>query len=95
MNKKEMAAKLAEKAEISQVQATAILNALFDADDGILSNTLVAKEKVLLAGFGTVEVKTRKARVGTNPSTKAKLDIAAKNYVSFKPGKTLKERIVG
>jgi DNA-binding protein HU-beta len=94
MNKKEMAAKLAEKAEISQVQATAILNALF-ADDGILSNTLVAKEKVLLAGFGTVEVKTRKARVGTNPSTKAKLDIAAKNYVSFKPGKTLKERIVG
>ena len=42
MNKKEMAAKLAEKAEISQVQATAILNALFDMKGRSLSETVMS-----------------------------------------------------
>ena len=95
MNKKDLAAALAERADISHVAATKYLNLLFDADAGIISDALNGGDKVLLAGFATFEVKERKGRVGTNPATGDKMTIAPKKYVSFKAGKTLKERIAG
>jgi DNA-binding protein HU-beta len=95
MNKKDLAAQLANRADISHVAATKYLNLLFDADEGIISGALNGGDKVLLAGFATFEVKERKGRVGTNPATGAKMTIAPKKYVSFKAGKTLKERISG
>lgn len=97
MNKKEIAAQLAHRASITNVKAQEILNHLFDADNGIIGDALAADDKgaakVLFAGFGTFERKTRAARTGTNPATGKPLNIPSKEYVSFKPGKTLKERI--
>jgi len=93
MNKKAMAAQLAERASIPHIKATEILSAIFDAENGIIAGALRGGEKVLVAGFGTFEVKTRAARKGTNPATGKKINIPAKKYTSFKPGKTLKERI--
>jgi nucleoid DNA-binding protein len=95
MNKKDLAAQLAERADISHVAATKYLNILFDADSGIIANALDGGDKVLLAGFATFEIKERKGRVGTNPATGDKMSIAPKKYVAFKAGKTLKERISG
>ena len=95
MNKKDLAAALAERADISHVAATKYLNLLFDADGGIISNALEGGDKVLLAGFATFEVKERKGRVGTNPATGAKMTIAPKKYVAFKAGKNLRDRISG
>jgi DNA-binding protein HU-beta len=89
-----MAAQLAEKVGIPQIKAAALLNHIFDADTGIIAEAIVGGDKVLLAGFGTWEPRTRKGRVGTNPATKAKMEIASKKYVAFKAGKTLKERIL-
>ena len=97
MNKKDVASQLAARADISLVQAQAVLNHLFDAEDGIIAASLASESqddaKVLFAGFGTLLRKTRASRIGTNPSSKGKLEIPAKEYVSFKPGKTLRERI--
>jgi DNA-binding protein HU-beta len=93
MNKKDIAGQLAERAGIPHIKATAILNHLFNAGDGIVADALNGGDKVLLAGFGTFEVKTRKGRTGTNPATGARINIPAKNYVAFKPGKTLRERV--
>jgi len=97
MNKKDIASQLAARADISLVQAQAVLNHLFDAEDGIIAGQLASdskdEAKVLFAGFGTLLRKTRASRVGTNPSSKGKLEIPAKEYVSFKPGKNLRERI--
>jgi nucleoid DNA-binding protein len=93
MNKKDMAAQLSERAGISQVKATELLTVIFDGDNGIIANALNENDKVLVAGFGTFEVKTRAARRGTNPATGTKIDIPAKKAIGFKVGKTLKERI--
>ena len=49
--------------------------------------------KVQLTGFGTFEVRKRKARTGVKPGTTEKIKIAASKYPAFKPGKALKEQV--
>jgi DNA-binding protein HU-beta len=95
MNKKELAAKLAKNTSITQAKAIEVINALFDPrkGKGIIATELDAGKKVTIPGFGTFGTRTRAARTGTNPSTKKKIQIAAKTYPYFRPGKTLKERV--
>jgi len=95
MNKKEMAAKLAKKCNLSQAKAAEVITAIFscDAGQGIIAVELDAGNKVTIPGFGTFKTKKRAARTGTNPATKAKINIPAKNYPHFSAGKTLKERV--
>jgi DNA-binding protein HU-beta len=95
MTKKELAAKLAKKTEISVAKATAILNAIFEASpgEGIIATELDAGRKVTIPGFGTFGTRKRAARKGTNPATAKKIEIPARNYAFFKPGKTLRERV--
>ena len=52
----------------------------------------VKKSKaVQLIGFGTFKVVNRKARVGVNPKTGAKIKIAASKSVKFSPGADFKK----
>jgi DNA-binding protein HU-beta len=48
-------------------------------------------KKVQISGFGTFEVRKRKARVGRNPQTGERIQIAASKTVHFKPGEGLKQ----
>lgn len=50
-------------------------------------------DKVQLTGFGTFEVRKRKARTGVRPGTTEKIKIPASKYPAFKPGKALKDNI--
>ena len=95
MNKKEMAAKLAKQAGLSQAKALEVINIIFSAKprEGIIAVELDAGRKVTIPGFGTFGTRSRAARVGTNPATKQKIPIPAKKYCYFRPGKTLKERV--
>ena len=95
MNKKELAAKLAKKVGLSQAKAAEVVNAIFDARSGkgIIATELDAGKKVTIPGFGTFGTRRRGARTGTNPATKAKIQIPARTYPYFRPGKTLKERV--
>ncbi len=95
MNKKEMAAKLAKKADISQSKALECINLIFSANprEGIIAVELDAGRKVTIPGFGTFGTRSRAARTGVHPATGAKIDIPGKNYAFFKPGKTLRERV--
>ena len=54
---------------------------------------LIKGTKVQLTGFGTFEVRERKARMGVRPGTTEKIHIPASKYPAFKPGKILKEEI--
>lgn len=60
-----------------------------------VSEHLTNKQKVQLTGFGTFEVRKRKARTGVKPGTTEKIKIPASSYPAFKPGKALKESIKG
>ncbi len=86
MTKKELADQVAKKVELSKKDAVAAVDATLGTITGALKNG----EKVQLVGFGTFEVRTRKARVGINPQTKAKIEIAASKTPAFRPGKALK-----
>jgi DNA-binding protein HU-beta len=86
LTKKELADQVAKKVELSKKDAVAAV----DATLGTITGALKKGEKVQLVGFGTFEVRTRKARIGINPQTKAKIEIAASKTPAFRPGKALK-----
>ena len=89
MNKTELIAKMADKAELSKKDAEKALNALVESVTEGLKNG----EKVVLVGFGSFETKKRAARKGKNPQTGAVIDIPAATVPSFKVGKGLKEAV--
>ena len=65
MNKTELVAAVAAKAELSKKDAEAAVKAVLDA----VTEALADGDKVALVGFGTFEVKERAARTGKNPRT--------------------------
>ena len=89
MNKTELVAAVAEKAEISKKDAEKAVKAFTDA----VAEELAKGGKVQLVGFGNFEVSERPAREGRNPRTGETMTIAASKTPKFKPGKALKDEI--
>ena len=89
MNRTEMIAAIADKANISKKDADKALKAFTDT----VAEELAAGKKVQLVGFGTFEVSERAARLGINPHTGKPLEIKASKAPKFKAGKALKDAI--
>ena len=89
MNKTELVAAVAERAEISKKDCEKALKAFVD----VVTEQLKADDKVQLVGFGTFEVSKRAAREGRNPQTGKTMKIAACKAPKFKAGKALKDAI--
>lgn len=89
MNKTELVAIMAEKAEISKKDAEKALAAF----TGAVADTMKNGDKVQLVGFGTFEVAERPAREGRNPRTGETMTIAASKAPKFKAGKALKDMV--
>ena len=87
MNKTELVAALAEKAEVSKKDAEKVLNAFIET----VEDAVKADDKVQLVGFGTFESRKREARMGNNPQTGAKVEIPACKVPAFKAGKAFKD----
>ena len=85
MNKTELIAAMAEKAQITKVDAAKALNAYID----VVKQQLAKGEKISLIGFGTFSVVDRPAHSGRNPRTGKTIKIAAKKSAKFKAGKGL------
>lgn len=89
MTKAELIANVAKKAELTQKDTEAAVNAFFST----IQESLAAGENVQVIGFGTFEVRERAARVGRNPQTGEEIQIAAAKVPAFKPGKALKDAV--
>ena len=89
MNKTELVAAVATKADLSKKDAEAAVKAVLDA----VTEALADGEKVALVGFGTFEVKERAARTGKNPRTGEAIEIPASKVPSFKAGAALKNAV--
>ena len=87
MNKTELVAAIAAKAEVSKKDAEKALNAFVET----VQEAVKADDKVQLVGFGTFESRERAAREGKNPQTGAKIKIAACKVPAFKAGKAFKD----
>jgi len=90
MTKAELVETMAKDANISKVAAGAAL-------ESFMTNVTKALKKkngkVTLVGFGTFTKVRRKARKGRNPQTGEPIKIKARNAVTFKTGKKLKDAI--
>lgn len=85
MNKGELVAAVAAKAEISKAAAAKAVDAALDA----VAEALKKGEDVQVLGFATLKVVERPAHKGLNPLTKQIIDIPAKKAVKFKAGAKL------
>ena len=84
------------KQAISEIRLTCVQNKYYIAQEvdnllEALTEGLKKDKTVALVGFGTFDVKERKARTGVNPATGEKIKIAASKTVGFKAGKALKD----
>jgi DNA-binding protein HU-beta len=89
LTKSQIAASIAEAAELTKKQATTALEALV---------TLAyknAKNSFTIPGLGKLVLVNRKARMGRNPATGETIKIAAKRVVKFRVAKAAKDAILG
>ena len=70
-------------------QAIEIVDAVFDT----IVKSLSRGEEVAITGFGVFKVVKRAARMGVNPKTGEKIQIAASVKPKFRAGKVLKEAV--
>jgi len=89
MNKTELVNAIAEKTNLTKVDAK---NAL-DACLASIAEALEKDDKVALLGFGTFAVTEKGARTGINPRTKETINIPARKVIKFKPGAELANKI--
>jgi len=88
LSKSQIAAQIAEKAQISKKRAADILDHI-----SLLAYKHV-KDTFTLPGIGKLVLKERAARVGRNPKTGEKIHIKAKRIVNFRLAKAAKDAIL-
>ncbi len=89
MNKTELIAAIAAKADLSKKDAEKALVAMTET----IVEEIGKGEKVQIVGFGTFESRERAARKGINPLTKEPIEIAACTVPAFKAGKAFKDAV--
>ncbi len=89
MNKAKLVESMAKVTKLPKSTCKECLEAFIST----VSHALKTGKTVVLTGFGAFTVMKRKARVGVNPATGKKMQIAAKKVPKFRPGKALRHMI--
>lgn len=89
MNKAELIEHLASQHTLSKAESGRIVQTLLDA----IVTTVKKGGSVVIPGFGSFKQHARAARNGVNPSTGAKIKIAAAKLPKFTPGATFKAAV--
>jgi len=90
MTRRELIEKLAQKFEGMNLRdAELVVETIFEA----MAETLSQGKRIEIRGFGSFEVRTRRAKQSRNPKTGAKVQVKEKKVPFFKMGKELKARL--
>jgi DNA-binding protein HU-beta len=89
MNKSQLVNMLADSTGMTKRAAGDALDTVLNA----VTDALRRGEKVTITGFGTFEVRSRKARTGRNPQTGEEITIPARKVAAFRAGKALKDAV--
>lgn len=89
MNKPQLIDLIAKKGNISKAEAKRALELTLNS----IIATLSKGEEISLIGFGSFKIVERSERMGVNPKTGAKIKIASKKVVRFKPGNELSGQV--
>ena len=91
MNKSDLIAKLSEKVNLTDKNASEIITLVFDGFTDALKNG----GRIEIRGFGSFTVREYEPYMGRNPQTGEPTEVGAKRLPFFKVGKELKERVNG
>jgi integration host factor subunit alpha len=86
-----LAEHLFEVMDIERQKAADLVEHLIE----IIKESLEKDNKVMLSGFGTFVVNSKKPRIGRNPQTGEELLLRARKVVKFKPSQLLRKAISG
>ncbi len=90
MNKSELIGVITDKTGLKKKDVDAVVNCFIDT----VEEALVKGDKVQLIGFGSFEVRKRKARKGRNPRKPDEvIKIPASKAPAFTPGKPLRAAV--
>jgi DNA-binding protein HU-beta len=89
ISKAELIELVSEETNLTKKDIKIVVDAFFEQ----MEYALKKGSKVQLTGFGTFEVRRRKAKVGVLPGTNDPLKIPAKKFPAFKASKALKETV--
>jgi len=89
MNKADLVEKVATQTGLTKKASREAVDAMISA----ITDSLTTEERVTLVGFGTFQVRQRKARKGVNPQTREAINIPAKKVPKFVAGKGLREKV--
>ncbi|MBI4974923.1 MAG: integration host factor subunit beta [Candidatus Omnitrophica bacterium] len=89
MTKKEIVLKIAEEADLKQMDVKTVVQKTFDH----IIDALSKGQTIELRNFGVFKVKSRKPRMGRNPKTGASVPIPERKKVVFKAGMVMKKKV--
>ena len=89
MKKKDLIDVISKQYKISRSESKLCVEVILEE----LTLAIVSGEGVEVRGFGGFYKRHRKGRMGINPKTGEKTEVAAKFVPFFKPGKFLKEAV--
>lgn len=89
MRKSELVAATAKKANLTQKEVEATLDAMCE----VIENTVMNENEEVLIPLGKFKKKVNPSRTGINPLTKTEITVPETHNLSFKPSKTLKRTI--
>ncbi len=89
VTKKDLTELVAKKANLTNKASKEAVKVFLNG----IRDSLKRNEKVVLTGFGTFSVRSRKQRKGRNPKTGETITLSARKAPGFTPGKSLKKYI--
>jgi DNA-binding protein HU-beta len=93
MTKAELIDKVAQQISRSADVSKKATGEIIDIAVAEVAKAIKKEKRFSYPGFGTFNVKTRKARKGRNPQTGDVISIKASKTVSFKPAPELKKKL--
>lgn len=87
MKKSELIAAVAKKADFSQKEVEAVIEAFYD----VVVENCVEKGEEISFPLGKFKQKVNQAKTGTSPLTGKPMNVPESRSLSFKPSKTIKK----
>jgi integration host factor subunit beta len=89
MTKSDLITALSAKENLTEVDASRIINLVFDG----FTDALKKGGRIEIRGFGSFSVREYDAYTGSNPKTGEKTEVKPKKGAFFKVGRELKKRV--
>jgi len=89
ITRKDVCIQISELLNQDPILVDDIINCFFDC----FKESIVAGDKVELRNFGIFQMQRRAPKVGRILATNTPINIPAANYLSFKPGKEMKDKV--